>query len=86
MVGIDSPTDDEITNFIIHNTSGSSIQEVTSDLHGMINDIKKSSSLPLGFFIGFPEIIKNAKVCECGAKHTSNPNYHLSWCAMSENK
>ena len=23
-------------------------------------------------------------VCECGAKHTSNPSYHLSWCPLSK--
>jgi hypothetical protein len=24
------------------------------------------------------------KVCECGAKFTSNPNHHMSWCPMKE--
>ena len=23
-------------------------------------------------------------VCTCGAKHTSNPNYHLDYCSLSE--
>ena len=25
----------------------------------------------------------NKKECDCGAKHTSNPNYHAHWCSKS---
>lgn len=26
------------------------------------------------------------KKCECGAKYTSRPNYHLDWCPLYEKK
>lgn len=29
-----------------------------------------------------PSYKPEVPVCECGAKHTSNPNYHLKWCPL----
>jgi len=36
----------------------------------------------------YPESTLNpdgkSRACQCGARHTSNPNYHLAWCDMRE--
>ena len=49
-------------------------------LKNIAADLSVSEADPLDF-LGLPDIPVE---CECGAKHTSNPNYHMNYCKMNK--